>query len=82
MFGMEKKSTLFEFDLESELKKNPQKKQDLLKNIENKIGKLKTDLREGSSTEHFDAYGVLLHAYGALQKVIHRMASNPQGGNK
>jgi hypothetical protein len=77
MFGMEKKTTLFEFDLESDLKKDPKKKQDLLKNIESKTGQLKTALREGSSNEHFDAYGILLHAYGALQKVIQRV---PQGG--
>ncbi|MBX9922537.1 MAG: DUF5398 domain-containing protein [Rhabdochlamydiaceae bacterium] len=81
MFGMEKKKTLFEFDLESELKKDPKKKQALLKNIEGKTQQLKTALREGSSSEHFDHYGVLLHAYGALQRVINRVTTNPQGGS-
>ncbi len=81
MFWMEKKKALFEFDLEIELKKDPKKKQELLKNIENKTQKLKTALREGASTEHFDHYGVLLHAYGALQKVLSRVASTSKGGS-
>lgn len=79
MFGMEKKKTLFEFDLEAELKKDLTKKQALLKNIEGKTQQLKTALREGASTEHFDHYGVLLHAYGALQKVINRVATTRGG---
>lgn len=81
MFGMEKKKALFEFDLEGELKKDPKKKQELLKNIEEKTQKLKAALRDGSSSEHFDQYGVLLHAYGALQKVINRVTTRSQGGS-
>jgi hypothetical protein len=81
MFGMEKKKALFEFDLEIALKKDLKKKQEVLKNIEDKTQKLKTALREGASTEHFDHYGVLLHAYGALQKVINRVTPNSQKGS-
>ena len=80
MFGMEKKKALFEFDLEQELKKNPKKKQELLKEVEGKIQELKTHLREGSTGKHFDDFGILLHGYNALQKVLNRVSTNPKGG--
>ena len=35
-----------------------------------KIQKLKTLLREGSSEESFDNYGILLQGYTALLKVV------------
>ncbi len=74
MFGLEKKQrALFEFDLEKELKEDAQKKQALTKAVEEKIQEVKNILRQGSKTEDFDNYGILLHGYAALQKVINRM---------
>jgi len=80
MFGMEKKKALFEFDLEASMKKDPKKKQELLKEIEEKVQDLKTLLRGGTGTDDFDQYGVLLHGYAALQKVLNRIQTNSQGG--
>ena len=80
MFGMEKKSPLFEFDLEASLKKDPSKKSALLKEVEDKVQELKTLLRDGTSSEEFDQYGVLLHGYAALQKILNRLPSSSPGG--
>ncbi len=79
MFGMEKKKALFEFDLEKDLKKDPKKKQALLQEIDEKTQSLKTSLREGSAGQHFDQYGILLHGYGALQKVLNKVQTTSQG---
>ena len=79
MFGMEKKKALFEFDLEKDLKKDPKKKAALLKEIEAKTQSLKTHLREGTAAENFDQYGILLHGYSALQKVVNRVKTTSQG---
>lgn len=74
MFGLEKKPKgPFEFDLEQDLKKNPKMAKELMKTIEQKIGELKNLLRQGAETDDFDDYGVLLHAYAALQRVIKRI---------
>ena len=76
MFGLEKKGkTLFEFDLEKELKGNPAKTKDLLKMIEGRIQEIKAILRQGTETEDFDKFGILLHGYAALQKVLTRIAN-------
>ncbi|MCX6988122.1 MAG: DUF5398 family protein [Chlamydiae bacterium] len=75
MFGLEKKENgLFEFDLEKDLKTEPLKKQKLVKHIEEKIQEIKTLIRQGSSAKEFDQFGVLLHAYAALLKVINKIA--------
>ena len=76
MFGLEKKSrALFEFDLEKELKSNPTKIKDLLKTVEGRIQEIKNILRQGTQSEDFDKFGVLLHGYAALQKVLTRIAN-------
>ena len=80
MFGMEKKKALFEFDLEMALKKDPQKKQELLKEVEEKVQELKNLLRDGTETDEFDQYGILLHGYSALQKVLNRLPTTSKGG--
>lgn len=78
MFGLEKKSkTLFEFDLESELKKDPAKTQKMLKDVEAKIQELKNLLRQGTSSADYDKYGALLHGYTALQRVLTRLTKKP-----
>ena len=74
MFGLEKKKKeVFEFDLEVELKKNPEKKTELLKEVEGLVTEIKNLLRSGADTKEFDSYGVLLHGYSALQKVVTRI---------
>lgn len=76
MFGLEKKGrTLLEFDLEKELKSHPSKIKELLKMVEGHIHEIKSALRHGSSSEDFDNYGILLHGYAALQRVLTRIAN-------
>lgn len=76
MFGLEKKGkALFEFDLEKECKSNPSKAKDLLKTVENQIQEIKNILRQGTESEDFDKFGILLHGYAALQKVLTKVAS-------
>lgn len=77
MFGLEdkkkkKKADDFIFDLEGDIK-NEKKRMEIKKKIEEKIQKIKEILRGGGSKEDFDLYGVLLHGYVSLQKVIARI---------
>lgn len=76
MFGLEdqkkkKKIEEFVFDLEKELK-NAKKNQDLKKKVENRIQKIKEILRGGENKDEFDQFGVLLHGYTSLLKVMAR----------
>ena len=76
MFGLEKKGkSLFEFDLEKDLKASPEKIKDLQKMVEDKIQEIKQNLRRGSASAEFDNYGILLHGYAALQRVLTRIAN-------
>ena len=55
MFGLEKKGkSLFEFDLEKDMRADPAKNKALLKIIEGKIHEIKGELRQGAHVEHFD----------------------------
>lgn len=75
MFGLEdqkkKKNEEFTFDLEKEFK-TAKKNQELKKKIEAKIQRLKEVLRGGENKEEFDKFGVLLHGYTSLLKVMSR----------
>lgn len=76
MFGLENKknkhSEEFVFDLEKELK-NPKKRQDLKQKVESRIQKIKEILRSGENKEEFDQFGVILHGYTSLLKVMSRL---------
>jgi Family of unknown function (DUF5398) len=74
MFGMEKKpNEPFAFDLEEDMKKDPAIAKALVKEVEERTNELKNLLRQGAETEDFDDYGVLLHGYSALQKVLKKV---------
>jgi len=76
MYGLEKKPKhVFEFDLEKDLKKDPNKARDLLKTAETKIHEIKALLREGVKGPELDELGALLHGYTALQKVLNRLVN-------
>ena len=76
MYGLEQKGkALFEFDLEKDLKANPAKVKELLKACEENIQKVKNILRQGTASAEYDQFGVLLHGYAALQKVLTRIAN-------
>jgi len=77
MFGLEdqkkkKKKEEFTFDLEKDIN-NEKKRAEIKKNIETKIQHIKEILRGGESKAEFDLFGVLLHGYVSLQKVIARV---------
>jgi len=75
MYGLEnqkkKKSGEFVFELEKELKKT-KKHQELKQKIEQRVQASKEYLRSGDNKEDFDKFGVILHGYVSLLKVISR----------
>ncbi|MCH9633758.1 MAG: hypothetical protein S4CHLAM7_04910 [Chlamydiae bacterium] len=77
MFGMEKgkeesaSKTIFE--METDLKKHPHKKKELLTEMHSQLEHLKGQLRKGSKHEEFENMGFVLHGYSALIKVIDRI---------
>ncbi len=76
MFGLEKKPKApFEFALEEELKADPNKKKVLLAEVETATQEIKSILKQGTDAQHFDDYGILLHGYSALQKVLNKIST-------
>ena len=78
MFGLEdnkkkKKPEEFVFELEKELQ-NSKKHKEIKAGVENKIQKIKETLRAGDSKEEFDHFGLLLHGYTSLLKVMSRFS--------
>jgi hypothetical protein len=77
MFGLEdqkkKKVEDFFFELEKEFKVL-KRHQEIKKKVEERIQKIKDVLRSGENKEEFDKYGVLLHGYTSLLKVMSRFA--------
>lgn len=75
MFGLEnqkkKKNEDFVFELEKELKMS-KRHQEIKKRMEGQIQKIKEVLRGGESKEEFDQFGILLHGYTSLLKVMAR----------
>lgn len=80
MFGLEdqknkKKPEEFVFELEKELM-DKSKHREIKTKVENRIQEIKKILRSGESKEEFDKYGVILHGYTSLLKVMSRF--NPK----
>lgn len=75
MFGLEdqkkKKAADFVFDLESDFK-NSKKRADLKKKVDNRVQKIKEVLRGGENKDEFDQFGLLLHGYTSLLKIMAR----------
>ncbi len=69
------KTLAFEYDLEKELKQNPNKAKEILKTVESHVMDIKNILRKGTPSQEFDQYGILLHGYSALQKVLARVVN-------
>lgn len=79
MFGLEeqknkKKAEEFVFELEKELKTS-KKHQEIKGKVEARIQKIKETLRSGDDKKEFDRYGVLLHGYTSLLKVMARFTA-------
>jgi hypothetical protein len=77
MFGLEdhkkKKNVEFVFELEKELK-SIKSHQEIRKRVEGRLQRLKELLRSGESQSNFDRFGVVLHGYASLLKVMSRFA--------
>ena len=83
MFGLEKKDkkvTKFDFDLEVEIHEDPEKADELLRLSKKRVEELKKFLKEEKNSESFDDYGVLLHGYAALSRVLKKIVK--QGSEK
>lgn len=78
MFGLEKqkknKVEDFVFDLEKDLKVF-KTNQEYKKKIEERIQDIRDILRKGENKEEFDKFGVLLHGYTSLLKVMSRLTT-------
>jgi len=76
MFGLEKddkKVKKFDFDLEIEIIEDPHKAKKLLQLSEQRLATLKTCLKNGKDPAKFDNYGILLHGYAALSRVLKKV---------
>ena len=80
MFGMGKESKdtkgskkdIF-FDLEKEITKDPIKYKEIDTKVRENIQELKGALRSGADKENYDKYGMLLHGFASMQKVLARV---------
>lgn len=80
MFGLEgqqkkKKPEEFIFELEKELK-SPTKRKEIKAKVEKRIQDIKRFLREGEKKKEFERFGLILHGYTSLLKVMSRI--NPK----
>lgn len=80
MFGLEDRKrgktqkTIEEtYDLEVEIA-DPTKCKVLRERVEKRIQDLKQTLRAGENKEEYEQYGVLLHGYAALHRLISRLS--------
>jgi hypothetical protein len=48
----------------------------MLDDVHERMNELKNMLRAGAETDDFDEYGVLLHGYAALERVLKRINRN------
>ena len=75
MFGLEgdkKKDAEFVFDLEQEAK-DLGRYRELIETIEKRSQEIKEILRKGVEKEDYNTFGVLLHGYAALLRVLGRI---------
>ena len=76
MFGLgdkqpKKKAGEFVFELEKELT-DPKKHKEIKNKVEGRIQEVKKILREGENKKEFEQFGLILHGYTALLKVMSR----------
>jgi len=76
MFGLKDekdKEQAAQFDLEKDLK-GIGKQKEVKEKIQGRMLRIKSLLREGLTQEDFNQFGILLHGYAALLKVVARFA--------
>ena len=74
MYGLEKgkKPKKFDFDLELEIKKNPARKKELLKNASQNLLEIKSQLRK-PNCKNSKKLSSIAEAYDSLKKVINKI---------
>lgn len=79
MFGLEdqrkKKPEEYVFELEKELM-DPTKHKEIKDKVESRIQEIKRILRDGENKKEFERFGLILHGYTSLLKVMSRF--NPK----
>lgn len=74
MFGLEKdKKELFEFDMEKDFRKHPQKLVEMSKSVEGKINAIKSHLRQGAGAQDFENLTFVMQGYSVLLRVLNRI---------
>ena len=76
MFGFEKKDKkqkAFEFDLEKDLKAKKSYAKEVLEQVGTSQKSIKQALKDGSASDNFDQFGIVLQGYQALKKVVDRV---------
>lgn len=77
MYGLEKKEPeQFAFDLEEEIKNDPDKGEKYIQIAEQGTEEIKKIMRSGQNEKDFDKLGRLLHGYKALRKVLNKVAKS------
>jgi Family of unknown function (DUF5398) len=76
MFGLEdqkkkKQTPEYIFEMEKELK-DSRKHREIKRRVESQIQAIKKQLRSGTEKTDFDQYGLLLHGYTSILKVMSR----------
>lgn len=76
MFGLgdqqKKKGEEFVFELEKELT-DPDKHKEIKEKVEKRIQEIKKILRDGENKKEFERFGLILHGYTSLLKVMSRI---------
>lgn len=77
MFGMGEnkkgKPAEFVFELENELK-DPNRHKQIKDKVESRIQEIKKVLRDGENKKEFERFGLILHGYTSLLKVMSRFS--------
>jgi len=77
MYGLEQQPKgHFEFDLEKDLHKHPEKAKKILTKIEKEISMVKQQMKEEKSKAAQDHLGKLLQGYHAIETVVKRIAKH------
>jgi len=73
MFGLEEgkkgPEAPFEFDLEKDLHKHPDKAKKILDKVEKEIATIKKEMKEGGKKDTHEQMGKILEGYHAIQTV-------------
>lgn len=82
MFGFEKEKTaLFEFDIEKNIKQNPNEAQKILQKIKQKTIEIRSALQNKHvlSSKDVERLEMVLNGYAAMEKVLSKLNQSKRG---